>query len=289
MIWLLLSVLSSTVIFLLFRLFPKVGVITFPAIVINYFVAALCGIIMSGGDFSIAEKIKEPWMIGGLTYGVLFISLFYLMAYTSQKIGMSAASVAAKMSLVIPVAWFMITDPADEVTFYKVLAVVLAVFGVLFASRRKNETFKWSYALFPVIIFIGSGIIDLVIGHFSHGTALQLQENKYLFTSAPFITSSFIGIVVLGVRKVKGLPVFSASTIIAGVVLGAVNFGSIYFLVRTFDAHLLDRSAIIPINNLGVVVLSVVAAILAFKEKFSRINVLGMVLSIIAILILLLS
>ncbi|MFT5980359.1 MAG: drug/metabolite transporter (DMT)-like permease, partial [Flavobacteriales bacterium] len=107
--------------------------------------------------------------------------------------------------------------------------------------------------------------------------------------SAPFITSSFIGIVVLGVRKAKGLPVFSASTIIAGVVLGAVNFGSIYFLVRTFDAHLLDRSAIIPINNLGVVVLSTVAAVLAFREQFSKINIIGLALAIAAILILLLS
>lgn len=287
MIWLLLSVLFSTAIFLLFRLFPKIGVITFPAIVINYMVAALCGIVMAGNDYQVAEKLKEPWMIGGLCFGVLFITLFYLMAFTSQKIGMSAASVATKMSLVIPVAWFMITDPADEASFLKITAVCLAILGVLFASRRKKESFNWSYALFPVIIFIGSGVIDLVIGHFSHGTDLQLQENKYLFTSAPFITSSAIGLVVLGVRKAKGLPIFSVATVLAGVVLGIVNFGSIYFLVKTFDAHLLDRSAIIPINNLGIVVLSAIAAILFFREKFSGINVLGMALSISAILILL--
>ncbi|MDG1780046.1 MAG: EamA/RhaT family transporter [Flavobacteriales bacterium] len=286
MIWLLLSVLSSTVIFLLFRMFPKMGVITFPAIVVNYLVAAMCGIVMAGNEYSITDKLEEPWLIGGLSYGVLFISLFYLMAYTSQKIGMSAASVATKMSLVIPVAWFMITDVNDEVTLIKVLAVVLAIFGVLFASRRKDEKFNWNLLLFPIIIFVGSGIIDLVIGHFSHGTALSTQENKYLFTSAPFVTSSFIGGVVLIIRKSKGLPVFNSKTIIAGAVLGAVNFGSIYFLVRTIDAHLLDRSAIIPINNLGVVVFSAIAAIIAFRETFSRINILGLALSISAILLL---
>lgn len=262
------------------------GVITFPAIVVNYLVAAMCGIVMAGNDYSITDKFEEPWLIGGLSYGVLFISLFYLMAYTSQKIGMSAASVATKMSLVIPVAWFMITDVNDEVTLIKVLAVVLAIFGVLFASRRKDEKFNWNLLLFPIIIFVGSGIIDLVIGHFSHGTALSTQENKYLFTSAPFVTSSFIGGVVLIIRKSKGLPVFNSKTIIAGAVLGAVNFGSIYFLVRTIDAHLLDRSAIIPINNLGVVVFSAIAAIIAFRETFSRINILGLALSISAILLL---
>ena len=267
-------------------MFPKLGVITFPAIVVNYLVAALCGIVMAGNDYSIAEKLHEPWLIGGLSYGVLFISLFYLMAYTSQKIGMSAASVATKMSLVIPVAWFMITDDNDDVTLFKVLAVVLAVFGVLFASRRQNEKFNWNYLLFPIIIFIGSGIIDLVIGHFSHGSALESQENKYLFTSAPFVTSSVIGAVVLVIRKSKGMPVFNKKTVIAGAILGAVNFGSIYFLVRTIDAHLLDRSAIIPINNLGVVVFSAIAAIIAFRERFSKINIVGLTLSIAAILLL---
>jgi uncharacterized membrane protein len=68
--------------------------------------------------------------------------------------------------------------------------------------------------------------------------------------------------------------------------LGVVNFLSIYFLVKTFDAHLLDRSAIIPINNLGVVLCSAMAGFIFFQERLSRLNVLGLGLSILAILLL---
>ncbi len=288
MIWLLLSVLASSAIFVIFRLLPRVGAFTFPAIVVNYFVAAICGLMMIGSDYDITEKFSEVWFRSGLLLGVLFITLFYLMAFTAQRAGVGVTSIATKMSLVLPVAWFMATDPDDAPTFLKIAAVLLAVLGVVLSARKSADgTFKWSYVLFPVIIFVGSGLIDLVLGQFSQGGYLTSESDRYLFAATPFITSTAIGSVVMLMRIRRRLPVINFPTLASGVVLGFVNFGSIYFLVRTFDAGLLDRSAIIPVNNLGVVLFSAFASLVLFQERFSLKNKIGMALSIIAIGILL--
>lgn len=290
MIWLILSILSSSIIFVIFRLLPRIGAHTFPVIVINYMVAASCGLAMLSDDYSMRAQLDKPWISGGLLLGTLFISLFYLMAFTAQRVGVGVTSIATKMSLVIPVAWFMLTDPNDAPTLLKIAAVVLAILGVVLSSKKeKGQPFNWAYALFPVIIFMGSGVIDLVIGHFSQGDHLATADDQYLFTAMPFLTSSAIGLSVLLGRKIKGLPILNWATLAGGVMLGLVNFGSIFFLVRTFDAELLDRSALIPINNLGVVLLTALASLVLFSERLTRIKIIGLALSIVAILLLALS
>lgn len=288
MIWLILSVVASSAIFVIFRLLPRVGAFTFPAIVVNYIVAAACGFLMISSHYRITEQFSQPWFYGGLALGALFISLFYLMAFTAQRTGVGVTSIATKMSLVLPVAWFMVTDPEDAPTFLKISAVALAVSGVVLSARKtQNGTFNWSYVLFPIIIFVGSGIIDLVIGQFSNATYLKSEDDQYLFAATPFITSTLIGLVIMGGRVVRKQPVINLPTVLAGITLGLVNFGSIYFLVRTFDAGLLDRSAIIPVNNLGVVLFSALASLVFFREIFSPKNKLGLLLSVLAIAVLL--
>lgn len=288
MIWLILCIASSAAIFVLFRSFPRWGAHTFPAIVVNYAVAASLGLLMLDDGYPLTEKVSEVWVQAGLAIGILFITLFYLMAFTSQRVGVGVASIATKMSLVLPVAWFMLTDPDDAPTVIKITAVLLAVAGVVLSSRRtRTGEFNWSYALFPVIIFVGSGIIDLTLGQFSQGGYLQNESDKYLFSSTPFITAVVLGSAVLVVRAVKGMPVFNLPTILGGSVLGLVNFGSIYFIVMTFDSRILDRSAIIPLNNLGTVLLSALAAYFLFSERFNRSNLLGLGLSVLAIVLLL--
>ena len=288
MIWLVLSIVASAAIFVIFRMLPRIGAHTLPAIVINYVIAAVCGLLMTGNNYSLSDKIGAPWFIGGISVGVLFISLFYLMAFTAQRAGVGVTSIATKMSLVLPVAWFMATDPNDAPSVVKVAAVVLAVVGVvLSAAGREQGKFNWSYALYPAIIFVGSGIIDLVIGTFSNGNYFTEEGDAYLFTAAPFITSTVIGSVAVLAQRARGRQVMNFPTLVGGAVLGVVYFASILFLVRTFEAQLLDRSAIIPVNNLGVVLCSALASWWLFSERFSRRKLVGLVLSIVAIALLL--
>jgi uncharacterized membrane protein len=50
---------------------------------------------------------------------------------------------------------------------------------------------------------------------------------------------------------------------------------------------MMEKSAMLPINNLGVVLVSALAAVLIFKEKLTRYNWVGVGLSLVALALLL--
>ena len=68
--------------------------------------------------------------------------------------------------------------------------------------------------------------------------------------------------------------------------MGVINYGSIFFLVKTIDSGWMMKSKIVCLNNLGVVMVSTFVAILLFKERLSKINWVGLALSIVALLVL---
>ena len=103
MIYLVLSVLCTSFLFVIFKLFDVYKVQTLYAIVVNYVVACTVGLLISDNEFNFAEIVQKSWFFGAIALGIFFILVFNLMAKTAQVAGVSVASVATKMSLVIPV------------------------------------------------------------------------------------------------------------------------------------------------------------------------------------------
>ncbi|MEX0595328.1 MAG: EamA/RhaT family transporter, partial [Candidatus Paceibacterota bacterium] len=102
MIWLLLSILSSTAIMLIFKSFKKYEISTFHAIVINYFTACILGIPFVS-DWETASSSYKEWYYLAFMLGALFISLFFLIGRTTQQLGISVATVAMKLGYVLPI------------------------------------------------------------------------------------------------------------------------------------------------------------------------------------------
>lgn len=286
MIYLVLSIACSTSIYIIFKLFPKYGISTFQAIVANYFVASGFGLIYTfsqgGGDYS----FEEAWWINAAIVGALFISLFYLMAMTSQRHGVTVTGIATKMSMVIPAFFFIIYDPDESWHPAKLGGIALGVIAVFLTTvtGKKNAGIKLA-ALTPIVLFIGSGVLDLV---------LAMTEKKHLdteisysdFVPVPFGIAACIGAAVIIIRALSGSEVIKVKNLAAGLFLGLVNYGSIYFLLRILGSGLIDRSGVIPANNMGVVALSALAGIIFFRERLSPRKFLGIVLAFVAIALL---
>ena len=103
MIYLLLSIIASTIIFIIFKLFEKFNINILQAIVVNYCIAFTTGILAYKGTITISQLPNLDWFYYTLVLGALFIIVFNLMAITTQRSGLSVVSVATKMSVVIPV------------------------------------------------------------------------------------------------------------------------------------------------------------------------------------------
>ncbi|WP_445752857.1 hypothetical protein [Polaribacter sp.] len=85
MIYLLLSILFSSGLFVIFKFFGIFKIDVLKAIVVNYIIAFILGFFFSESTFSILEVPYQPWFLGSIILGILFVSIFFVMAMTSQK------------------------------------------------------------------------------------------------------------------------------------------------------------------------------------------------------------
>lgn len=283
MVYLLLSIVSSTLIFLIFKQFGKYGIDNFQAIVFNYILAALISFFLIDVDVDLGTMFSESWFIVAIITGVMFITMFNLMAITTQKIGVAVTSVASKVSLIIPVFLAVILY-GDEMPPIKIAGIIIAVVSVFltFYSGDKNFNLGRLWIL-PVVLFLGTGLLDTIM-KFSQ-SALLSEEDFNTFSSVLFFEAAFIGLVVLVFKRMVYGAKIQKKNIIAGVTLGLPNYGSIFFLLQTLEHGNMESSVVFPLNNMSIVVLSAVLAFVLFKEKLSRINWIGIILSVIAIAI----
>lgn len=279
MIYLLLSVLSSSVIFVIFKLYNRFGINTLQAIIFNYFFAFASGLFLDRKLPDIERIITEAWFPGTVVLGFMFISVFYLAALTTQRSGLSVVSVATKMSVAIPVLFGIILY--DESTgIIKVTGILLALAAVYLTSIKKKEGIKIRKRnlIYPLLVFFGSGIIDTTLKFLE--TTYVVEADVALFSSTIFAIAGCVGISILIVQGVMGKFSFSFKNVLGGIALGIPNFGSIYFLVLALRTEGMESSTIFPLNNVAIVMISTFLGILLFREKMLPKNWIGIALAV---------
>lgn len=284
MIYLLLSILASTIIFIIFKLFEKFQINIFQAIVVNYCIAFTTGILSYNGTITISQLPNLDWFYYTLILGALFIIVFNLMGITTQKSGLSVVSVATKMSVVVPVL-FGLLYYNESLGTVKLIGIAIALIAVYLTSNKSKQgiTVNRKSIVLPILVFIGSGIID---------TSIKFLEDTYvanndvpLFSAIIFLAAAIIGFIFIIIQIIRGSFNFEFKNIIAGICLGVPNYFSIYFLVKTLRSDILESSGIFAINNVSIVALSTFAGIFIFKEKLIRKNWIGIALAILSIVL----
>jgi len=279
LIYLLLSILSSTGIFVLFKLFNKYRINTLQAIVVNYFTACALGLAFYDGNIHVVEIVNSTWFYGAIGLGFLFISIFNVMALTAQKNGLSVASVASKMSVIIPIV-FGIVVFNESVGWLKIAGIVLALIAVYLTSVKEKDNVVITQAIYlPIILFFGSGTIDTLVNYFAPDDKIPL------FSAIIFGIAFTIGIFVLSYKSLRMKRHFKIKSIPFGVTLGLINYASIYYLLKALRVDGYDTSSIFTINNVAIVAFSTLVGLFLFKEKISLTNWLGIVIAIISIVI----
>lgn len=276
------TIISSTLIFVIFRLFEKYKVDTFQAIVFNYFTAFICGFLLYSNELSSKIWIQLDWVPYTFLVSLLFISLFFLMGQSSQKNGVAITSVAVKMSLAVSMVG-MILMYNEALTLLKITGILLALAGVLLVSISKNTSSNsnssWKMLL---VLFIGSGILDLTLNYTQQNVLNELTPA--LFSSFGFGIAGIIGSFVIIYQMVFKSVQIKLKNIIAGIILGIPNYFSIFLLLKTYEFIDLTNSSILAIVNVSVVVFSAIFGFVIFRELFTTQKAIGLIASILAIL-----
>ncbi len=281
MIYLLLSILFNAVLFVIIKLFAKYNIDALQALVVNYFVAFLVGLFFLENNLAPNEIISYDWFKGSIFLGFIFISTFYVTTITSQINGLSVASVASKMSVIIPITLGVVLYN-ESLNFIKSIGILLALIAVYFTSKKETgDIQKASNLLFPILVFIGAGTIDSSLKYLQ---TYHVPVNQIgLFSTITFFCAFCVGVLILLYQIFSRKLKFSGRNILGGIALGLPNFFSLYFLVKMLEAKAFESATLFTIHNISIVIVSTFVGILFFKEKISIRNAFGIGLALFAL------
>ncbi len=289
MVYLLLCILSSTLIFVVFKFLDRFQIPVLPVIVYNYFFASLLGFLINENRIAHILGGNLEWLPLAILIGVLFIAMFFIIGKSSEKAGISITTVSSKMSVVSPILFSMLIDPLDDLTLMKtagILTALLAVFLTIY--RKRTLDLDVQAIVYPVVLFFGMGIVDSLV---KLAQMTYINDNQLaIFTAVLFMIAFLTGIMYLLLSHNKFSELFSLKAFAWGLLLGVSNFGSIYFIIKALNyqgpyGKTIGGSVVFGVNNTGIVVLSVILGYVIFKEKLKKINYLGIFLALIAIII----
>jgi drug/metabolite transporter (DMT)-like permease len=304
MLPLFLSILASVSLFIIFRFFTKFQVNTFQAVTINYIVCIITGLIFVDKTELQAFNPSNWWGMA-LFLGTMFISTFYLMGITTQKVGVTVATLANKMSMVIPVLFsLLVFKSTKDFDWLNSLGLICAIFSIILSNYTPNkkeniilkdnnnnqeitivETNKTNIKLIlPIAIFFLGGIIDTSITY-SNLYLIQKGEEG-IFPIALFTTAATVGSVIVAYNMIFKKEKIELKTVYAGIILGIPNYFSIYFLLKALTAFEGNGAFVMPVLSIGIIVIASVISAVFLGDKLNKINILGVIVAILAIILL---
>ena len=143
MIYLIISILSSTSIFVIFRWAKNYSSNLTAIITVNYFIAALFGFFLFTNINKSNLNQVLHWLPFAVVVGVLFIIMFYFIGTSSQKAGISITTLAHKLSLVFPVLFSLLyfNEKITTLKFIGLITAIIAVFLTVYKKDLKKTNF----------------------------------------------------------------------------------------------------------------------------------------------------
>ena len=278
MISLTLTILFTVSLFIFFKEFDRRNINTHQAITFNYFTAALLATLLYNNPLFFTDIINVSWVYHTTALGMFFVVMFNVMAKTTQKLGISIASIASKMSLVIPVIAALFFQRNLELSMYNYFGIFLALIAIFLTFKKKQKTQK--SIKIAIILFFGAGILDSFLDYIREEYLKSINDFN-IFIILVFTIAFLTGFVLIIFKRNK----ITVRNIIAGILLGIPNYFSIYFVLLSLDS--LGGAIVFPVLNIGVVLISTVFSYLIYKENLNKENWLGIILACISIFLVL--
>ena len=296
MLYFLVAVVFTVALYLIMRAYPRYRVHSFHAIVFNYYSCVATGLLLSP---NLGQYAQVQWTSTGtlltLALGTMFVIAFVLIGQTTQKVSVTAGSLAANMSLVIPVLFglFVFKNANKEFTLWNYLGLALALVALALSAIQKKSNsgtadsptvpLSWLVLSLPLLTFLATGTNNTLINYLSMSYYQPAEITTFMVLSC--VGAVIVGTLLLVIRVLFQGERVSGRSLVGGLILGVPNFLSFYFLLKALDAFGNSAAFVFPIYNILTMMASAAAAWLFFREKLNTLNRVGLVLAVIAIVL----
>jgi len=278
LLFLLASVAFSVTVAVLLKLARRYQIDVRQAIAANYAVTtALTWLVLRPSPAQL-ESAGQAWGLL-LALGLLLPSGFMAMAQSVRHAGIVRSDAAQRLSLFLPLlAAFLLFG--ESLTLRKAGAIALAFTALFCVLRRRApagaEAAGGGAWLWPLGVWVAYGVVDILFK--------QMAKAGAAFSGGLLVAFALAGVFMtayLLLRRTAWQP----RHLLAGVALGAANFGNIVTYIRAHQALPDNPALVFSTMNMGVIALGTVVGALAFREPLSRVNLLGLALAVAAIVL----
>ncbi len=274
---------------------------------VNYAAAvAVAVVLLAIGGRSVQEGLTLSGTLVSLGVGTggLLIAGFFALAWATEVAGMSLAIGVMRVSVVVPfLASWLVWNEVPSVA--QGIGMVLAMGAFFLLAHRRSapepvpagsssasdtsapspspvSSVDWHAAGVLALTFCLGGAVDVSMKAFEEG--FGTGNSRVLFLLMAFGVAFLVGAILVLRRGLRRGEWPGGRTVVWGVLLGIVNYGSLEFLLRAIEA--LPGPFVFPANNIAIMTLAALLGVTVWGEHLSRANRIGLVLAGVALLLL---
>ena len=261
MIYLILTILSSTVISIFMRCSERYISSKIPMLSVNYLICMTLTLLRSNGTVMAMPQIQPGLTLGmGLINGAIYLLALVLIQYTMQKNGVVLSSVFSKMgSLLVPM-FVAIAFFQEAPTFLQLIGAALSALAIFLLNGRSTEAKSF-------------GIVGLMLLFFMQGTASAMSKVFEQLVGAAhsdhFLFYTFGSALIFSIALClyrKEMP--GKWEILFGLLVGIPNFFSTSLLFLALEA--LPAVIVYPTMGVGCIMLLALAGVVLFHERLAK-------------------
>lgn len=240
--------------------------------------------VANGGAF----RFHLPTLLYSAVYaaGYAFALIFTMKAYNVGTMGLTVVVLSFSFIISVLFGVFFLKEPIGITAVIGIILLCIALVvmnsGKGEEEEKKNVSLKWF--IYVLIAMLGNGVCGVVIKLHRINYPGE-YSNELLMMALFFVLCICFALLLINHKgnKEKMFAVFKP-TLIYGILVGIANGVSNYISVKLNER--MDVSKLAPLSKSGVFILTYFVSVFYYKEKMSKKQNIGFLLSLISIILL---
>ena len=265
MLYLLLAIVSSTLITLFMRLGEGKIRNNMAMFTVNYLICVVMSRISMGNMdlFTNAEGIHVAVGLG-LFSGIMYLVSFVFMQWNMRKNGVVLTSTFTKLGVLVPTIMAIVVF-REQPKLMQTLGIILAIAAIIIIHFDKEndgaaKAVGGSFKIWLLLQLLVSGFTDSLANIYDKAGSAALKDHYLFYT---FLAALALAVIMTFKKKVK----VSKWDLIFGFIIGIPNYFSASFLLLALQS--VPAIITYPVYSVGTIVAITVGSVVLFKEQIS--------------------
>ncbi len=260
MIYLLLAIVSSTLVSVIMRLSTDRVKQNVAMLAMNYLMCTLLAVGYTGvGSLLPASSALGQTLGMGAVHGALYLAGFVLLQFNVRQNGVVLSATFMKLGLLVPMAVSILAF-GEQPEILQIVGFVLAVAAIVLINQNKEGGAVRSGGSLLLLLLCG-GCGDVMAKVFEELGEAALEQQFLLYT---FVSALILCLALMLCKKQRpGVP-----EVLFGALIGIPNFFSAKFLLRALES--VPAVIAYPTYSVATLLIITMTGVLLFREKLEK-------------------